>query len=153
MQISAPRPPQAPPPPRPDAASARTAIAAATAALTTAAAGDSVHISTAALAASDRLTAGQTPEAANRPPPGLPTAVLPMMPLSDTPVGPQRPIATVQSTTGFPHWDHLPYAPQPLATQSLSTLPVTWPALSRFAKMTVVTGTLALAILLGALLR
>ncbi|KQN19224.1 hypothetical protein ASE86_11915 [Sphingomonas sp. Leaf33] len=147
MQITPPRLPSTPPQARPDPA--RTAAAAIIATLTTTTpSGDSVDLSPAALAASDRLTAAQTTEPQNRTP-ALP-ATVPTPTHAPVTTGWQAETAREPIAAGAPRWEHLPYAPPSIAGAASAPVAVTWSALPHFAKLSLIVLTFALAILIGA---
>jgi len=142
MLISGPRLPQTLPPGRPIATDARATIAALTIARTTENPGDSVELSAAALAASDRLISGQAADAQKRPP----TADAPIPPLP--PSRPELADGSAMARAVAPRWENLPYAPQVLGPPS-SPLPLCAASASVgfFVKTLLVVGAIAVAIL------
>lgn len=147
MQITPPRLPPAPPQGRPDPAGT-TAVAIIATLTTTAPSGDSVDLSPAALAASDRLTASQTPEPPVRTPTLPATGPMPL----HAPVTTGWHVQTAREPTAVdaPRWEHLPYAPSPIAGASSPAFPMTWSALPHLTKLSLVVLTFAFAILIGA---
>lgn len=148
MQITPPRlPTQTPSPAKPDASVRATAMALA-AALTRTAGGDEAEISAAARAASDRLTADQTPDGQKRAGASDGSSA-PPLPLQMS--GAEASASTVvRPSDGRPRWEHLPYALHPLAPPTPPPPAIGWSALPELTKISLVTAAFAGAILLGA---
>ncbi|MBM3927631.1 MAG: hypothetical protein FJ335_04120 [Sphingomonadales bacterium] len=141
MQIPGPRLPQTLPPARPIATNTRATVAALATALATEKTGDSVELSAAALAASDRLISGQAADAQQRAPTGdapIPTTPLPR---------PEPADGSAVARAAVPRWETLPYAPQMLGPPPSPPPCAASASVGFFAKTLLIVGAIAVAML------